>query len=65
MSQRQWEITTAKAWHLTPAEWDALDPEARAEMMVLEETVSMMAEYERKHAPGTNSAPDISGSENG
>lgn len=46
VSQRFSEMQTAKAWHLIPSEWDALDDTDKAQMMALEMTEGEMREYE-------------------
>ena len=42
MNRRYLEMQTAKAWHRTPSEWDALDPDDQAEMMAFEEVTGII-----------------------
>lgn len=45
-SQRFLEIKTAKAWGLTPDEWDECTDANKAQMMAYEEESAKMAAYE-------------------
>lgn len=41
-------MKTAKAWHLTPNEWDAKDEADRAQMMAYEDAYGRMTAYEEQ-----------------
>ncbi len=45
-SQRFHELETAKAWGLTPSQWDSLDESDRCQMLAFETTVGEMRSYE-------------------
>ena len=42
------EMKTAKAWHLTPNEWDARGESDRAQMMAFEDAYGRMTAYEEQ-----------------
>ena len=44
------QLQTAKAWGLTPNQWDELDPWDKAQMIVMEQTENKMREVERMMA---------------
>lgn len=58
VSKRFAELETAKAWGLTPAQWDDEPEESRAEMVAFEQVMGGMQMFQEYEAERKRAAQD-------